>query len=76
MLDRLSAADNGGVEHLPIGRNLISLLDKAVHGWTVDVLRLLAELSKNFIESRYMVLGFPQMVAQARGELLVGRLLD
>jgi hypothetical protein len=76
---RLSAADDRGVEHLLIlnlASNVIGFLDKAVHGWTVYPLRVVTKLLENLIKSRYLVLGFSQMVAQTGRQLPGGGLVD
>ena len=79
MLDCLGAADHGRVEDLLVidfACDRVRLLYQAVNRGAFRALRTLAEILEHFLEASHLMLGFTQMIAQAFGELAIGRLLD
>jgi hypothetical protein len=63
VLDRLSGADNPGIENVLVGhftRDVVRLFDQAVDRRALHPFGLLAELLEHLIEARDLVLGLLQ----------------
>ena len=79
MLDSLGATDNCCVKHLlvvDLTGYLVGLLDQAIDGGAINAFWRLPKLLEHLLESRDLVFSLTQMIAQTRGELAVGGLID
>jgi len=79
VLDRLGAADNGGVEDLLVfdfTGDFISFLNKTIDPGTISALWTLAKILEDFFKPCHLMLGFAQMIPKALSQFAVGSLFN